>query len=313
MSKAKKDVYQQVTDRIIEGLQTKGLQWFKPWNAGQGMGAMMPINNTTGRAYKGLNQLFLCIEQTERGYEHNEWLTYKQAAKAGGNVLKGSKGTEIVFWNISYVDRTASPVKYYRKVTDAPASVRPLLEKVFSPRLWNVFNIAQCEGIEPRRKPMKPVEEAGEFSPIEQAEKVYGELYPEDKKPTLGHGGASAFYAPMRHHVQMPKPETFVTNDDYYKTLFHELVHSTGHEDILNRLNKVAAFGSEDYSKEELVAEIGAQFLVGLTGIEPKDDHANSQAYINNWVKQLKDKPKMALSAANKAMKAVDFIMGGEA
>ena len=99
---------------------------------------------------------------------------------------------------------------------------------------------------------------AGEFSPIEQAEKVYGELYPAKHKPTLGHGGDSAFYAPRRHHVQMPKPETFVTNDDYYKTLFHELVHSTGHEDILNRLSKVAAFGSEDYSKEELVAEIGA-------------------------------------------------------
>lgn len=312
MSKAKKDVYQQVTDRIIEGLQTKGLQWFKPWNAGQGMDTMMPINNTTGRAYKGLNQLFLCIEQAERGYEHNEWLTYKQAAKAGGNVVKGSKGTEIVFWNISYVDQDG---KYYRKPEEVRKAGLTMMDvkKIFSPRLWNVFNIAQCEGIEPRRKPVEPVDATGEFNPIEEAEKVYGELYPADKKPTLGHGGNSAFYAPRRHHVQMPKPETFVTNDDYYKTLFHELVHSTGHEDILNRLSKVAAFGSEDYSKEELVAEIGAQFLVGLTGIEPKDDHTNSQAYVNNWVKQLKDKPKMALSAANKAMKAVDFIMGGEA
>ena len=308
MSKAKKDVYQQVTDRIIEGLQTKGLQWFKPWNAGDGMGALMPINNTTGKAYRGLNQLFLCIEQTANGYEHNEWLTYKQAAKAGGNVVKGSTGTEIVFWNISYKGEDG---KFYRKIQDIPVGMA--FDKLFSPRLWNVFNIAQCEGIEPRRKPMTPVEPAEQFNPIGEAEKVYAELYPTKHKPTLGHGGASAFYAPMRHHVQMPKPETFVTNDDYYKTLFHELVHSTGHEDILNRLNKVAAFGYEDYSKEELVAEIGAQFLVGLTGIKPKDDHVNSQAYVNNWVKQLKDKPKMALSAANKAMKAVDFIMGGEA
>ena len=308
MSKAKKDVYQQVTDRIIEGLQTKGLQWFKPWNAGDGMGALMPINNTTGKAYRGINQLFLCIEQTANGYEHNEWLTYKQAAKAGGNVVKGSTGTDIVFWNISYKGEDG---KFYRKIQDIPVGMA--FDKLFSPRLWNVFNIAQCEGIEPRRKPMTPVEPAEQFNPIGEAEKVYAELYPTKHKPTLGHGGASAFYAPMRHHVQMPKPETFVTNDDYYKTLFHELVHSTGHEDILNRLNKVAAFGSEDYSKEELVAEIGAQFLVGLTGIKPKDDHVNSQAYVNNWVKQLKDKPKMALSAANKAMKAVDFIMGGEA
>jgi len=172
-----------------------------------------------------------------------------------------------------------------------------------------VFNIAQCDDIEPRRKPVAPVEGVGEFTPIDKAERVYKEQYPKDNRPSLSHGGERAFYVPSRHHVQMPNPETFVTNDDYYKTLFHELVHSTGHETILKRLDKVAAFGSDAYSKEELVAEIGSQFLVGLTGISPKDDEQNSQAYINGWVKELKDKPKMALSAATKAMKAVDFIL----
>ena len=308
----KTDVYQKVTDRIVAGLQTKGLQWFRPWNSESG-DMLSPINNVTGKPYSGINVLLLCVEATERGYQHNEWVTFKQAAAKGGQVVKGSRGTEIVFWNISFVDQEVSPPKYYRNVSDAPPSVQPRLEKVFSPRLWNVFNIAQCEGLEPKRSKPEPVEGAGTFNPIERAERVYGEQYPKAHRPTLGHGGSSAFYSPSKHHVQMPKPETFVTNDDYYKTLFHELVHSTGHESILKRLEKVAAFGSETYSKEELVAEIGSQFLVGLTGIQPKDDEQNSQAYINGWIQALKEKPKMALSAANLAMKAVDFITGEEA
>tara|TARA_R110000851_G_scaffold76990_1_gene169412 strand:+ start:126 stop:1061 length:936 start_codon:yes stop_codon:yes gene_type:complete len=307
---SKVDVYQKVTDRIVEGLQSKGLQWFRPWSGGNGQ--MSPINNATGKTYKGLNTLFLCIEQMEKEYEHNEWLTYKQAEASGGQVRKGESGTWIVFWNISFLDPTSSPVKYYKKMSDVPPSIRPSIRKVFSPRSWNVFNIGQCDDIEPRRKPVAPVEGVGEFTPIEKAEKVYNEQYPKDNRPTLAHGGERAFYAPARHHVQMPSQETFVTNDDYYKTLFHELVHSTGHESILKRLDKVAAFGSEAYSKEELVAEIGCQFLVGLTGIQPKDDEQNSQAYINGWVKELNDKPKMALSAANKAMKAVDYIINEE-
>lgn len=301
--KKKTDVYQKVTDRIVAGLQTKGLQWFKPWSVDGSIES--PINNSTGRAYKGINELFLTLEGQEKGYEFNEWLTFKQAKAKGGSVRKGESGTEIVFWNIVFKGEDG---KFYRKLEDMPAGMA--YDKVFSPRLWNVFNIAQCDDIEPRRPKAAP---SGEFNPIESAQAVYEDKYPKDKRPTLAHGGGSAFYSPSKHHVQMPKPETFVTNDDYYKTLFHELVHSTGHDSILKRLEKVAAFGSESYSKEELVAEIGAQFLVGLTGISPKDDEQNSQAYINGWIKTLQDKPKMALSAANKAMQAVNFIMGEEA
>lgn len=304
--KNKKNVYQQVTDRIIAGLEKDGLKWFRPWNAGQA--GQMPINNATGNPYKGLNVLFLCIEQMQQGFESAEWLTYKQAAAKGGQVRKGEKGTPVVFWSIKFkaVDDSGA-VKYFSKQSDIPADWK--YEKTFMPRVWTVFNIDQCDNIEPVREQVEP---SGEFSPIEAAERVYSVQYPEPKRPTLKHGGASAFYVPSKHHVQMPKPETFVTNDDYYKTLFHELVHSTGHKDCLNRagVSKVSAFGSDNYSKEELVAEIGCQFLVSLTGIEPQDDQENSQAYINHWIKQLKDQPKMALSAATQAMKAVDFITG---
>lgn len=302
--KKKQNVYQQVTDRIVAGLQQKGLSWFRPWNAGQM--SELPINNATGTAYKGLNVLFLSIEQMDKGYDHAEWLTYKQCAAKGGQVRKGEKGTPVVFWSIKFraIDDNGE-VKYFSKMSDIPEGWK--FQKTFMPRVWNVFNIDQCDDIEPRRERVEPAET---FTPIEAAERVYSEQYPKDKRPTLRHGGGSAFYSPMKHHVQMPKPETFVTNDDYYKTLFHELVHSTGHDTILKRLDKVAAFGSESYSKEELIAEIGAQFLVGLTGIQPKDDEQNSQAYINGWIKKLNDQPKMALSAATQAMKAVDFITG---
>jgi len=300
MSKEKQDIYQKVTDRIVAGLNQKGLTWFRPWTSN---GMTGPINNSTGRSYKGINVLLLCAEVVEHGYEHNEWVTYKQAAAKGGNVKKGSQSTFIVFWNIIY--KCVDSGKTYRKLQDVPVGMR--YTKLFFPRAFNVFNIDQCEGLEPRRE---KVEVTGEFNPIEQAESIYKEQYPKEMRPTLAHGGDSAFYVPSKHHVQMPKQETFVSSDDYYKVLFHELVHSTGHETILKRLDKVAAFGGDAYSKEELVAEIGAQFLVGLTGIQPKDDETNSQAYINGWVKKLQDQPKMALSAANKAMKAVDFITG---
>ena len=301
--KNKKDVYTKVSERIIEGLKTKGLKWFRPWDNG----GCAPINNTTGKAYRGYNRFILSITASENGYAQNEWITYKQAQAKGGAVKKGEKGTEIVFWNISFVDKDGNFYRTRDAVIAAGLSMDDV-KKVFSPRLWNVFNIAQCDDIAPRRTPVKVIK----FSPIEEAEKVYNEKYDADKKPTLGHGGDSAFYAPSRHHVQMPKQLNFISSDDYYKTLFHELVHSTGHESMLNRLDKVSAFGSEDYSKEELVAEIGSEFLVGITGINPKDNANNSQAYINGWIKKLEDKPKMALSACNQAMKAVDLILGEE-
>jgi len=301
--KNKKDVYTKVSERIIEGLKTKGLKWFRPWEGG----GCSPINNTTGKAYRGYNHFILSITTSQMGYAHNEWITYKQAQAKGGTVRKGQKGTEIVFWNITFVDKDGNFYRTKDAVMSAGLTLADV-KKVFSPRLWSVFNIDQCDDIAPRRTPVK----GGKFSPIEEAEKVYNEKYDAEKKPTLGHGGESAFYAPSRHHVQMPLQERFVSSDDYYKTLFHELVHSTGHESMLKRLDKVSAFGSEDYSKEELVAEIGSEFLVGITGINPKDNANNSQAYINGWIKKLEDKPKMALSACNQAMKAVDLIIGEE-
>ena len=129
------------------------------------------------------------------------------------------------------------------------------------------------------------------------------------KKPSLAHGGNKAFYRPLSHSIQMPSQETFTTSDDYYKVFFHELTHSTGHESILNR-GLVGSHGNKTkYSKEELVAELGAMFLVGILDLNPKDSNDNSQAYINGWIKYLKNNPKEILSASSKSRKAIEYIL----
>lgn len=295
----KTDVYDKVNNLVIEGLSKKGLAWFKPWNGG-GI-ANAPINTTTGKAYNGINVWILGAEMEEKGYEHNEWATFKQVSASGGSVKKGSRSTQVVYWHISYrVDDKYFPNKKALlnagyKESDA--------EKFFALKVFNVFNIGQCENIEPRRK--KVEFEPKEFSPIESAEAMVKGY---KKAPKILHEQQRAFYMPSLDYINMPKPETFNTPDTYYHTLFHEMVHSTGHKDRLNRktLTESKAFGSIEYSKEELVAEIGAMYLSGLSGISP--DIEQSQAYINGWVSYLTEHKKEAVGAMTQASKAVDFI-----
>lgn len=302
MAKAKKDIYEAINERVIAGLQKKGLNWFRPWNAGSGSGSFAPINNATGRAFNGLNVFILSQECAEMGYPHNEWITFKQAITKGGSVRKGQKSTPVIYWNIFFVDADGKFYKTAKQVADAGLTMSDV-DKRFSPRLHNLFNIAQCDDIEPRRELVEP---DGTFDPIERAEKVYEEF---QGRPSLQHGGDRAYYSATRHHVQMPLAETFKAPQYYYNTLFHELVHSTGHKSMLKRFEgKVAAFGSKDYSKEELVAEIGSQYLAAIVGINVDVD--NSQAYINGWISKLQSNPKMLVGAASLATKAVQRIIG---
>lgn len=298
---AKQDVYERVTDTVIAGLQKDGLQWFCPWAKGT---VQMPINNATGKAYKGINILLLSASCVDNGYESNEWLTYKQCTDKGGQVKKGSKSEMVIYWQVSFVDKDGNWYKNEDAVKAAGLTMADV-KKRFAAKWFNVFNIAQCENIEPRRCAAPVVE--NDNTPIERAEAIYNN-YPAAKRPTLQHGGESAFYRPSTHTVQMPKMSLFNSADSYYATLFHELVHSTGHDSILNR-DIMNGFGTDKYAKEELVAEIGSMFLVGLTGLEVNND--NQQAYVNGWIQKLTNEPKLAISAAQRAMKAVDFITEG--
>jgi len=273
------NVYEIVTKQIIDKLEQGDIPWHRPWIGG-------PAKNLiSGKNYNGINTLLLACSN----YSNPYWLTFKQAQAKGGSVKKGEHGTMIVFW------------KTYDK--NAPKDDDPdATDKRWVLRYYKVFNVEQCEGIE------TPDIEKNEFNPIEACENIVNNM---PNKPDIKHVENQAYYAPDRDFVNMPKQENFVENTGYYSTLFHELSHSTGHKSRLDRHNQDKVnhmFGSKDYSKEELTAEMGAAFLCGHTGIENKTID-NSAAYIRSWVKKFKDQPKMVISAAAKAQKAADYIL----
>jgi antirestriction protein ArdC len=302
----KTNIYELITNRVIEGLEEKGLKWFRPW-AGSFNG---PMNHTTEKNYTGFNIFWLNMVKETEGYESNEWLTYKQGQNIGAKLKKGEtakdKSQFVVYWAVSYKHKKTG-VYYNSEAQLKKAGVKPSeCNKFFSMRSFYVFNIAQFENLEPKRK----ATDAPVFSPIEEAEKIYNNY---ENKPTLSHRGSQAFYQPMTHAVTMPEKDSFLSSDDYYKTLFHELTHSTGHESGLKRKGIVEfnGFGTEVYSNEELIAELGSEYLTGITGIKPTDDSKNSQAYINGWIKRLKDSdPKTIVVASQQAIKAVNYMLG---
>lgn len=307
MKKPTKDVYEIITEQVIKGLEDKGLNWFKPWSAEGCSG--VAIAHSSGKAYRGINQLMLGNAVCSYNYQSAEFITFKQATKVGGKIKKGCTSHIVVFWAISYSILDANgKVKYFKKLNDIPVAQRDKAKKHMSPRYYRVFNLDNIEGVEDKWS----VEESVKgtiFEPIADADAVYTNM---PKKPTLKHFGGSAFYQPSTHSVTMPDQSSFVDPDSYYKVLFHELVHSTGHQDLLNRktLTATSSFGSETYSQEELVAEMGCMFLVGILGLNPKDNTHNSQAYINGWISHLKSHKKELLYASAQSTKAVEYMLG---
>jgi len=308
--KNQNDVYARINDLVIEGLTKEGMQWFKPWKGGQ---ENAPFNLATKRYYNGFNIFMLnCVMRAE-GYEFNQWLTFKQVSAKGGKVVKGSKSTEVYFWQIGYFDNKTGKFVSPKEVkninpNEKLADGKDRYRKTFSVKYYRVFNIAQCEGIEPMQTE-KVIEEV-QNEPVEVAETLVKNYVENQNGFEIKHGQSGAYYSPSRDYVNMPHLETFVDSDSYYKVLFHEIAHSTGHKSRLNRksLTEVAHWGDNTYAKEELVAEISAMYLVGLLGLNPKSDDENSQAYIKGWCKHLADKPSECVYAMQQATKVVEFI-----
>ena len=292
-----KNIYDKINQQVLEGLEKEGLNWFRPWKSG---GANQPMNYSTGKFYKGFNIFMLNFVMVDKQYEYNQWMTYKQAQAKGGQVKTGSKSTDVYFYKVSYQNTKTG------EYSDTPTGDLKDWRKTFAIRYFKVFNIAQTEGLEPL-----PVEE---FEPTEdQTNEMAKNLstgYLERESITINPFGRSASYSPSRDHIEMPSLETFCDSDSYYKTLFHEMAHSTGHETRLKRatLMDVAHWGDNTYSKEELVAEISAMYLVGILGLEPQDSTFNSQAYIKGWCKHLRDKSRECVNAMQQATKVVEFI-----
>jgi antirestriction protein ArdC len=284
MKKAKKDAYQIVTDKIVAMLEEGKIPWQKPWAC---LGAAR--NLSSGKHYRGINIWLLSATD----YSTPWWVTFRQAKALGGSVRKGEKGQHVVFWKLLQLKDKNAPI--------SPTGTEKGRKIPFL-RYYTVFNVEQCDGITaPEEAPRE------EFDPVEAAEAIV-EAMPQ--RPTIQHGGDRACYSPRLDQVRMPPRLHFESGAGYYCTLFHELTHATGHPSRVGRkeLGAVAAFGSDSYSKEELVAELGASFLANECNLSRATIH-NSAAYIQSWLKALKNDKKLIVHAAAAAQKAADYIL----
>lgn len=276
------NVYEMVTERILNQLKEGTIPWQKPWTGSQD-GA---YNYVSGKAYSVLNQMILKHEDA--------YLTFKQIQDLGGKLKKGSKSEIVTFWKML-------PIEEVNKDGEKVKRVIPFL------RYYNVFWIGDTEGIE--RKDIQRIE----HNPEEEAENIINLYMNSENHPSLQRDKTSnrAYYSPLQDKVVVPEIGQYEHVEEYYSTLFHELTHSTGAASRLNRIKiGIAHFGNEEYSKEELVAEIGAATLVNMAGLETEKSFNNSAAYIEGWSKALKDNVKMIVEASSKAAKAVNYILG---
>lgn len=277
------NVYEMVTNRIIDQLDKGEIPWHKPWH-GINSGA---YNRASKKPYSLMNQMLLSHD--------GEYATYKQWQDMGGQVRKGEKAEIVVFWKMIKIEEEKDGETREKNI--------PML------RYYSVFHVSQVDGVEPLDI------DAVEHEPIAEAEKVKTDYMEREGIEIKEIFSNDAFYSPMGDFINIPSKEQYTDINEFYCTMFHEMTHSTGAETRLNRFNKnekLAKFGSKDYSKEELIAELGSAFLMNSIGIETPKTFKNSAAYIQSWLKVLKDDPKMIVSAAGKAEKAAKFILTGE-
>ena len=332
----KNDVYQIITDRILQQLEQGTIPWRKPW-AGlavvwegrkthtetRTITQRVAYSRATGKPYSLLNQFLLG--------KPGEWASYNQITEAGGNVKKGEKSSVCVFWKFLEKDIIDPATGEVMKDKDG----NPVKDRIPYLRYYNVFHVeTQCENITPKTRKTDPstvtstfthtvVDNPGtcktktdaDWEAVEEADEAVrayvarsGIGYTEEP------GSDRAFYRPGTDSVTVPCRAQFKDRSEFYSTVFHELIHSTGHHSRLNRLSEAGdhSFGSELYSKEELVAEIGSACLNSMFEIETNASFQNSAAYIKGWSEALKDDKKMIVSAASRAEKAVRFFLTGE-
>lgn len=282
------NLYDEVTQRIVSELEAGRLPWVQPWGTTGGIGPGLPRNALTARPYSGVNILILWGAVIENGWPSQSWLTFRQAQEAGGCVRKGERGQCVV-----YADRFTPEAEKQRAERDGgEAKAVPFLKR------FTVFNVAQCEGL---REGL-----ASDPAPLPEREVVpVAEEVIAASGVDFRIGGDKAFYVPSLDYVQVPPQPAFFRQVNYYRTCLHELTHATGHPNRLGR-NLVNAFGSKDYAREELVAEMGSAFLCAALGISPTVRHAD---YIGAWLEVLREDNRAIFRAASAASKAADWLL----
>lgn len=277
MNKKKFDIYEHVTGLFIDSLEKGVIPWKRPYS-----GSASPYNMVSKKEYQGCNSMMLSMMP----FTCPAYVTFKQAEKLGGKIKKGSKSAMVLFWKFLEREDSEGNIKQI-----------PML------RYYNVFNLEQTEGIE---IPFVDTEEKV-IDSIPSAELIIKN----SDTPDLQFNGSNPHYKSSDDTIGLPIREAFNSSEELYSTVFHEMIHSTGHASRLNRkgITDLNRFGSAAYSKEELTAEIGASFLNHSCGFGDGTQD-NSEAYVKSWIRKLKDKPKMIVEASGKAQKAVNFIKG---
>ena len=279
-----RDLYQEITDRIVAELEQGTAPWVKPWRSTAGLNTAMNI--TTKRPYSGVNVVLLWMAMSANGWTSPHFLTFKQAKDAGGTVRGGQKGTQICFMKQLRVKDKNDPEK----------------EKTIGMlKGWTVFNVAQCDNLPEKfvnPEPAKPMNEDQRDALIDE--------FVATTKANIKEGHGEAYFASGADYISMPRFESFKSGDHFNATRFHELTHWTGHKTRLDRdlLNR---FGDNRYAAEELVAELGSAFLCAEFDIDGDLRHAG---YLANWLQLLKSDSKAIFTASAAAQKAADFLRG---
>ena len=287
----KRDVYQNITDKIISQLEQGVRPWLQPWNASHMDGRVaLPLRHNRV-AYRGVNVIALWMQAMEKGYSAPIWMTFKQAIDLGGCVRKGEKGTLSV-----YAD------KITRSEIDAETGEESPFD-IHYMKGYTVFNVEQIDGL-PETYYCKPAPRSETLPRIEHAERFFAATGAQ-----IRHGGDRAYYAIGTDHIQMPPFEAFRDAESYYATLAHEGTHWTRHPSRLDRSFGQKRWGDEGYAMEELVAELGSAFLAADLELtpEPREDHA---AYLDHWLKVMKADKRAIFNAASHAQRATDFLHG---
>lgn len=290
------DIRAEITAKIIEALEAGVAPWQKPWTPGK---SLVPHNAVTGRRYRGGNSLMLMMTMQDKGYTDARWLTFKQAKALNATIIKGEHGERVEYW------------QFNKKVVEKDENGGAVLDgygnevsKIIniSPRIFytTVFNAEQVDGLPPSDDVKEKL-----WNPIESAQAVADNC----GVPIFHDQMNEAFYRPSADEIHMPLQNLFKTAENYYGTLLHEIAHSTGHESRLNR-NLFNSFGSEEYAREELRAELASYFLSAELGVSHDSD--NHAAYLKTWLEVLKKDKHEIFRASSDADRIVQYMLDRE-
>ena len=276
------NVYEIVTERILDQLKKGVVPWKETWKSES-------PRNISGRPYHGINLLLLGM----MSYCNPYWLTFKQISELGGKIKKGEHASIVVYWNVKELENESEE-------KDNP-------KKQFLLFYYRVFNFEQCEFPDEIVEKYK-TEKVSNFNSNEKFDEVLNSY---KDKPKIIHSDVirSPYYSPSEDIIKIHNPEKFNNTNYYYSALSHELIHSTGHESRLDRKLKGQLFDEDKYSKEELIAEIGACFIKNICNIKEEDNFKDSVSYINSWIEKLKNDHRLIVHASNNASKAVDYML----